>query len=140
LHPAADLQSALVGAWFLPLETFPLRIDYRSCERVFVTNDKTCSQECEHGTQECVRHRATIVAMRLLSAILLASIASAQTPELVTVVEKQVTRQVKLPGEFLPYETVELRARVAGFVDKVLVDRGSVVKKGRPCSSWSRPR
>src|SRR5215471_9281360 len=68
--------------------------------------------------------------MRLLTTILLASIASAQTPELVTVVEKQVTRQVKLPGEFLPYETVELRARVAGFIDKVLVDRGSIVKKG----------
>src|SRR5258708_5334351 len=35
LHPAADLQSALAVAWFLPLET-ARRADCRSCERVFV--------------------------------------------------------------------------------------------------------
>ena len=68
--------------------------------------------------------------MRFLTAAFLAAIGCAQTPDLVTVVEKQVTRQVKLPGEFLPYETVDLRARVTGFVDRVRVDRGSVVKKG----------
>ena len=45
-------------------------------------------------------------------------------------VAKPVDRKSRLPGEFLPYETVELRARVAGFVDKVNVDRGSIVKKG----------
>lgn len=54
----------------------------------------------------------------------------AQTVELVPVVSRQVQREVKLPGEFLPFETVDLRARVSGFVDQVLVDRGSVVKKG----------
>jgi hypothetical protein len=55
LHPAADLQSALVVARFLPLET-ARRADCRSCERVFVTVRKTCTHECAHGTQECVRH------------------------------------------------------------------------------------
>src|SRR5258708_3455770 len=29
----------------------------QSCERVFATGHKTCSQECEHATHECVRHR-----------------------------------------------------------------------------------
>jgi RND family efflux transporter MFP subunit len=68
--------------------------------------------------------------MRLLTAGFLATIGFAQTLDVVTVVEKQVSRQTKLPGEFLPYETVDLRARVPGFIDKVLVDRGSAVKKG----------
>jgi hypothetical protein len=39
-HPAADWQSALVVAGFLPLETFPSGIDCRSCERVFATAHK----------------------------------------------------------------------------------------------------
>jgi membrane fusion protein (multidrug efflux system) len=68
--------------------------------------------------------------MRLLATAILATVGYAQTLELVSVVEKQVTRQTKLPGEFMPYETVDLRARVPGFIDKVLVDRGSTVKKG----------
>jgi hypothetical protein len=28
----------------------------RSCERVLATRPQTCTQECAHGTQECVRH------------------------------------------------------------------------------------
>src|SRR5690242_19851764 len=67
---------------------------------------------------------------RVLFAVAALGALRAQTIELVAVVSKQVQREVKLPGEFLPYETVELRARVPGFVDKVLVDRGSIVKSG----------
>src|SRR5258708_29169309 len=36
LHPAADLQSALVVARFLPLETFPSGTACRSCERALL--------------------------------------------------------------------------------------------------------
>ncbi len=57
-------------------------------------------------------------------------ILAAQSIDLAPVVTKQVQRDIKLPGEFLPFETVDVRARVPGFIDKVLVDRGSVVKKG----------
>lgn len=59
-----------------------------------------------------------------------AAIAAAQNIETVTVQSHLIDRKSRLPGEFLPYEAVELRARVPGFVEKVLVDRGSVVKKG----------
>src|ERR1700694_1630062 len=69
--------------------------------------------------------------MRCLFGFMLSSALFAQAPELVTVVAKPVQRELKLPGEFQPYETVELRAAVQGFVDKVLVDRGSVVTKGQ---------
>ncbi len=56
----------------------------------------------------------------------------AQTPvECVRVISKAIERQVKLPGELLPYLSVPIHAKVAGFVDRVAVDRGSVVKKGQ---------
>jgi membrane fusion protein (multidrug efflux system) len=50
--------------------------------------------------------------------------------ELTTVVAKAVSRTVELPGEFLPFEIVSLHAKVPGYVERVLVDRGSVVKEG----------
>jgi membrane fusion protein (multidrug efflux system) len=77
--------------------------------------------------------------MRCLLGSLLALSLSAQTPELVTVVAKPVQRDLKLPGEFQPYETAELRAAVQGFVDKVLVDRGSVVTKGQVLAELVAP-
>jgi RND family efflux transporter MFP subunit len=66
--------------------------------------------------------------VRLLLIALVATAALGQ--ETVAVVSKAVDRKSRLPGELLPYQTVDLRARVAGFVEKVTVDRGSVVKKG----------
>src|SRR5580692_11472647 len=54
----------------------------------------------------------------------------AQTVELVPVVSKPVSQTIELPGEFLPFQSVSLHARVPGYVESVLVDRGSVVKPG----------
>ena len=54
----------------------------------------------------------------------------AQTGMLVPVVSKPVSRTIDLPGEFLPYLNVSLHARVSGYVERVLVDRGSDVKQG----------
>jgi len=56
--------------------------------------------------------------------------AMAQTIELVPVVKKAVSRTIDLPGEFQPFMNVALYARVAGYVETVVVDRGSVVKQG----------
>jgi RND family efflux transporter MFP subunit len=56
--------------------------------------------------------------------------AHAQTSYLVDVVAKPVSRMIELPGEFQPFLNVSLHARVAGYVDNVLVDRGSAVKQG----------
>ena len=60
----------------------------------------------------------------------LASLCFGQPADLVAVVSRPLERMVKLPGEFAPYEHVDLHAKVSGYVDKVLVDRGSVVKEG----------
>src|SRR5262252_1171170 len=51
--------------------------------------------------------------------------------ECVRVISKSLERQVRLPGELLPYLSVPIHAKVAGFVDRVEVDRGSIVKKGQ---------
>ncbi len=55
---------------------------------------------------------------------------TAQSIDLVPVVKKAVSRTVDLPGEFQPFMNVALYARVPGYVDSVMVDRGSVVKQG----------
>ncbi len=74
---------------------------------------------------------------RLFLCLLLASCASAQ--ELVKVVSKNVERTVQLPGEFLPYQRVAIYARVPAFVDKIMVDRGSIVKEGQTLATLSAP-
>lgn len=69
---------------------------------------------------------------KLPIAFLVAVSLSAQTTvDVVKVVSKVVDRQVNLPGEFLPYLRVPIQAKVTGFVDKVYVDRGSMVKEGQ---------
>jgi len=61
----------------------------------------------------------------------LQSVAQAPTIELVPVVSKALSRTIDLPGEFQPFLSVALHAKVTGYVEKVLVDRGSVVKQGQ---------
>ncbi len=41
------------------------------------------------------------------------------------------TYQISVPGELKPYESVQIFAKVAGFIKKIYVDRGSVVTKGQ---------
>jgi len=79
--------------------------------------------------------------MRRISLIATLSVAAAfgQNIELVEVVAKTVDQTVRLPGELLPYQSVDLRARVAGFIERVEVDRGSVVKKGQLLAVLSAP-
>ncbi len=56
-----------------------------------------------------------------------------------TVVAKVTSRTVDLPGEFQPFLSVSLHARVPGYVERILVDRGSVVKKGELLAELSAP-
>jgi RND family efflux transporter MFP subunit len=52
---------------------------------------------------------------------------------------KSVARTIDLPGEIQPYLNVTLHARVTGFVEKVFVDRGSLVKEGEVLVELSAP-
>jgi len=63
----------------------------------------------------------------------------AQSSDLAPVVTKPLSRTIELPGEFLPFQTVSLHARVPGYVERVLVDRGSIVKQGDLLAELSAP-
>src|SRR5439155_25539495 len=69
----------------------------------------------------------------------LAGPALAQGVEMAAVVSKPVSRTVTLPGEIQPFLNVDLRSRVTGYVERVLVDRGSVVKDGELLVELSAP-
>jgi len=67
---------------------------------------------------------------KMLLCAALAVPAWAQTNGLAPVISKAVSRTVELPAEILPYLGVSLHAKVPGYVERMLVDRGSVVKQG----------
>jgi membrane fusion protein (multidrug efflux system) len=79
------------------------------------------------------------LSIALLSLLFFQTSLMAQTVELVPVVSKGVSRSIDLPGEFQPFLSVTLHSRVAGFVEKVLVDRGSRVKAGDILIELSAP-
>ena len=64
---------------------------------------------------------------------------AAQTADLVTVIAKPVSRSIDLPAEIQPYLSVSLHAKITGYVERVLVDRGSVVKAGELLVELSAP-
>ncbi len=70
--------------------------------------------------------------MRQVRLLLFAAavLTQAQNAQFATVTAKPVSKTVELPGEFLPFLSVEIRAKVPGYVEHVFVDRGSVVKQG----------
>src|SRR5437867_3771286 len=79
------------------------------------------------------------VILSTIIAVSLAQLALGQAPEMAAVVSKPVSRTITLPAEIQPFLNVGLRPRVAGYVDKVLVDRGSVVKEGQLLVELSAP-
>src|ERR1035441_5128890 len=69
----------------------------------------------------------------LTVAVLLAANALAAWGQsgVVKVVSKPISKTIELPGEILPFLSVSLHAKISGYVDRVLVDRGSIVKEGQ---------
>jgi membrane fusion protein (multidrug efflux system) len=86
------------------------------------------------------RNRKSIHAALILAVTLLATgIAWSQAIELVAVVSKPLSRTIDLPGEFMAFQSVAIHAKVAGYVEKMLVDRGSVVKRGELLAELTAP-
>ena len=76
---------------------------------------------------------------RYLAIFACACAAWAQSGVLAPVVSKPVARTLDLPGEIQPYLSVALHAKVRGYVERVLVDRGSVVKQGELLAELTAP-
>lgn len=83
--------------------------------------------------------RPKTLAVTVLCAAFAAAADLAQTVDLAPVIAKPVSQTVDLPAEIQPYLTVSLHAKVPGYVERVLVDRGSVVKEGDPLINLTAP-
>jgi RND family efflux transporter MFP subunit len=59
--------------------------------------------------------------------------------ETVPVIVRTLDRQARLPAEFQPYLSIPVHAKVSGYVEKVLVDRGSLVKQGQTLITITAP-
>lgn len=75
----------------------------------------------------------------LLVGCLLATSVQAQKIDLVTVTAKPMTRTLDLPGELQAFDSVSVHAKVRGYVERMLVDRGSLVKRGQVIAELSAP-
>lgn len=80
-------------------------------------------------------HNAIVAAATVLASTSI----QAQNVETTKVVAQTVDRMIRLPGEFAAYQRVSIYSRVASFVERVLVDRGSIVKQGQLLVSLSAP-
>jgi membrane fusion protein, multidrug efflux system len=60
-----------------------------------------------------------------------AQIDAAVEAEVTEVVSQPLERSAVLPGELRAFQSVELYAKVSGFVEEIAVDRGSRVKQGQ---------
>lgn len=59
--------------------------------------------------------------------------------EMASVESRVADRTVSLPAELEPYLQAEIEARVPGYIERVLVDRGSEVKRGQLLVELSAP-
>src|SRR5579864_7477553 len=75
----------------------------------------------------------------LLLTASLAWSAGAPAGNLAAVISKPVSRTIELPGEFLPFLSVSLHAKMPGYIERVLVDRGRAVKQGELLVELSAP-
>ena len=76
---------------------------------------------------------------RVSAALAISFAAAAQPVDVVPVRSQAVDRTTVLTGEILPYQRVALHARANGYVEKVLVDRGSAVREGQVLVTLSAP-
>jgi RND family efflux transporter MFP subunit len=77
--------------------------------------------------------------LRILLLLSIADAAGAQKVETAQVASRTPQSTVNLPAELEPWEKVALHARVAGFVESIEVDRGSVVRQGDLLARLSAP-
>ena len=83
--------------------------------------------------------RINSLSISVAAALALAPLAFSQVHDSVPVISKPVSRMADLPGEFLPFLSVSLHAKVPGYVERILVDRGSRVDGGQLLAELGAP-
>jgi RND family efflux transporter MFP subunit len=81
-----------------------------------------------------------VAAITLLSPLVrAANETGAVTAKLVEVVSRPMQGTTTLPGELRPYRSIDVYAKVSGFVESVRVDRSSRVRKGELLATVTAP-
>ena len=64
---------------------------------------------------------------------------ASMTIDTTKVVAQPLNKTVMIPGDVTPYQAVDIRAKVSGFVESIGVDRGTWVKRGQTLARLSAP-
>ena len=64
---------------------------------------------------------------------------SAVNVELAKVESRPLEITIRLPGDLLPYQSVAIYSKIAGFVETIVVDRGSIVEKDELLATITAP-
>ena len=64
---------------------------------------------------------------------------AAITVETAAVVSRPLAKTVTIPGDLSAYQSINIHAKVSGFVESIAVDRGSWVKRGQVLATLSAP-
>ncbi len=75
----------------------------------------------------------------VILALALPALLPSQMGDLAPVVSRQISKIADLPGELLPFLSVSLHAKVPGYVERILVDRGTAVREGQLLAELSAP-
>ncbi|HEX4741798.1 MAG TPA: efflux RND transporter periplasmic adaptor subunit [Caulobacteraceae bacterium] len=67
------------------------------------------------------------------------AVGAVQTVEVVSVKSQLLSTTAPLPGQLVPYESVDLFPKVAGFIQDISVDRGTRVRKGQVLARLTAP-
>ncbi len=80
-----------------------------------------------------------VVSIALAGAALPMAAQPARHVEMATIQSHTADRTISLPAELQPYLQAEIEARVPGYIERVLVDRGSSVRRGQLLVELSAP-
>jgi RND family efflux transporter MFP subunit len=62
-----------------------------------------------------------------------------QSLEIAKVVSQRLDKTITIPGDLTPYQSVDIRAKVTGFIESIEVDRGASVQQGDALALLSAP-
>ena len=81
----------------------------------------------------------SIVALTLCVAPASGQGGAPQSVETTRVISQQLDKIITIPGDLTPYQSVDIRAKVTGFIESIEVDRGTRVRQGDAIAVLSAP-
>jgi multidrug efflux pump subunit AcrA (membrane-fusion protein) len=86
-----------------------------------------------------LRFSIGLIVLTLSVALVSAQTGGTSSLETVTVSSQQLDKTVTIPGDLTPYQSVNIHAKVTGFLESISVDRGSWVRQADVLAVLSAP-